>query len=102
MWGRREAAKEDDTRPCKEAKPRGVCHGWTPPPSPTHKKKEGKEEDGDGSNNSGSEQVRLDLFCVFDHYFRDKDDVKSKGQLWVNSIALVFRTYQFLIVRRHV
>ena len=35
-----------------------------------------KEEkaDSDGEDNSGDEQIRLDPYCVFDRYFREKDD----------------------------
>jgi hypothetical protein len=38
-----------------------------------------EEEAGDGSGSSDSEHIRLDLYCVFDPYFRNKDD-KGKGR----------------------
>lgn len=63
----REATKEkNDVCPGKGAKPGGPCHGRTAP-------KEEKEEANDGSHNSGNERIRLDLFCVFNHYFCNQD-----------------------------
>ncbi|KAE8794935.1 Phytosulfokines 5 [Hordeum vulgare] len=35
--------------------------------------KEGEEVSG-GEDSSGDDQIRLDPYCVFDRYFRDKDD----------------------------
>ena len=42
-----------------------------------------KKEDSDGSNSSDDEQTRLDPYCIFDRYFRERDgkgDVKGKGK----------------------
>ena len=52
--------------PDKGGKLGGTCHGRTPP-------KEKKEEANDGSHNSSNEHIRLDLFCVFNHYFCNQD-----------------------------
>ncbi|KAE8800571.1 Pyrophosphate-energized vacuolar membrane proton pump [Hordeum vulgare] len=40
--------------------------------------KEVKEVSG-GEDNSGDEQIRLNLYCIFDRYFRNKDD-KGAGK----------------------
>ena len=37
-----------------------------------------EEEVGNGLGSSDSEHTRLDVYCVFDRYFRNKDD-KGKG-----------------------
>ena len=55
-------------RPRLRAESGGPCHVRTA-------SKEEKE-DIDGSDNSGYEQIRLDLYCVFDRYFRE---MESKG-----------------------
>mgnify|MGYP006269408883 CR=1 FL=1 len=31
------------------------------------------KEDSDGEDSSSNEQIRLDPYCVFDRYFREKD-----------------------------
>ena len=41
-----------------------------------------EKEDSDGEDSSGDEQIRLDPYCVFDRYFREKDGKgagKGKG-----------------------
>ena len=43
----------------------GLCHGLTAP------KEEKKDNNGSGS--SGDEQIRLDPYCLFYRYFREKD-----------------------------
>ena len=39
--------------------------------------KEKKEVSG-GEDNSGDEQIRLDPYCVFDRYFREKNDMGAR------------------------
>lgn len=65
---RRRAVKEMTKEQCRAVR----AMAGLPP-------KEEKVEEGDGSDSSGSEQIRLDPFCVFDRYCRT-DDGKGKGK----------------------
>ena len=63
-----------------------------------------EKEDCDGEDSSSDEQIRLDPYCVFDRYFREKDGKspgKGKGKAAVDELHHS-QTCQILIVRWHV